>query len=237
MNRSATLARCGMRLTPRRAAYAVSAFTLSLTLTVSQPRLAAADPKGVIVVPAVPANLEVQAGNQVYLQGLGVGTQDYICLPCPNAITPAAMCPASGFAWAFYAPQATLFDVDVGHEKQVITHFLSPNPAEGGTPRPTWQHSRDTSTVWVNNSVPPAHSSSDPSFVAVGAIPWLLLPVAGTQVGPTGSDTLTKTTFIQRLNTSGGVAPGATTCATAADAGKKALVPYSADYFFYKASE
>jgi len=237
MNRSATLARCGMRLTPRRAAYAVSAFTLSLTLTVSQPRLAAADPKGVIVVPAVPANLEVQAGNQVYLQGLGVGTQDYICLPCPNAITPAAMCPASGFAWAFYAPQATLFDVDVGHEKQVITHFLSPNPAEGGTPRPTWQHSRDTSTVWVNNSVPPAQSSSDRTFVATGAIPWLLLPVAGTHAGPTGSDTLTKTTFIQRLNTSGGVAPAATTCATASDAGKKALVPYSADYFFYKASE
>src|SRR5262245_9553078 len=238
MNRSATPARCGTRLTPRRAAYAVSAAVmLSLTLTASQPRLAAADPKGVIVVPAVPANLEVQAGNQVYLQGLAVGTQDYICLPCPNVITPAAICPASGFAWAFYAPQATLFGVDVGHDKQIITHFLSPNPAEDGTPRPTWQHSRDTSTVWVNNSVPPAQSSSDRTFVAAGAIPWLLLPVAGTQAGPTGSDTLTKTTFIQRLNTSGGVAPAASTCASAADAGKKALVPYSADYFFYKPSK
>jgi Protein of unknown function (DUF3455) len=38
----------------------------------------------------------------------------------------------------------------------------------------------------------------------------------------------------QRLNTAGGVAPGADTCAATADAGKKALVPYSADYFFYK---
>jgi hypothetical protein len=237
MNRSATLARRGTRLTPLRTVYAVGAVALSLTLAVSQPRLAAADPKGVIVVPAVPANLEVPAGNQVYLEGLGVGTQDYICLPCPNALTPAAMCPASGFAWAFYAPQATLFDVDVGHDKQIITHFLSPNPAEGGTPRPTWQHSRDTSTVWVNNSVPPAKSSTDQAFVAAGAIPWLLLPVAGIQVGPTGSDTLTNTTFIQRLDTSGGVAPAASTCATAADAGKKALVPYSAGYFFYKASK
>jgi Protein of unknown function (DUF3455) len=237
MNHCATLARRGgTRLTPLRMVYAVGAVTLSLTLTVSQPRLAAADPKGVIVVPAVPANLEVPAGNQVYLEGLGVGTQDYICLPCPNAITPATMCPASGFAWAFYAPQATLFDVDVGHDKQIITHFLSPNPAEGGTLRPTWQHSRDTSTVWVNNSVPPARSSTDQAFVAAGAIPWLLLPVAGTQGGPTGSDTLTKTTFIQRLNTSGGVAPAASTCATTTDIGKKALVPYSADYFFYKAS-
>jgi hypothetical protein len=236
MKRSAIRARHGTRLTPLRPVYAVGAVALSLTLAVSQPRPAAADPKGVIVVPAVPANLEVPAGNQVYLEGHAVGTQDYICLPCPNAITPAAMCPASGFAWAFYAPQATLFDIDVGHDKQIITHFLSPNPAEGGTPRPTWQHSRDTSTVWVNSSVPPAHFSTDQAFVAAGAIPWLLLPVAGTQVGPTGSDTLTKTTFIQRLHTSGGVAPAASTCATAADTGKKALVPYTADYFFYKAS-
>jgi hypothetical protein len=139
MKRPATLARHRTRLTLLRPVYAVGAVALSLTLAVSQPRPAAADPKGVIVVPAVPANLEVPAGNQVYLEGHAVGTQDYICLPCPNAITPAAMCPASGLAWAFYAPQATLFDIDVGHDKQIITHFLSPNPAEGGTPRPTWR--------------------------------------------------------------------------------------------------
>jgi hypothetical protein len=237
MKRSTTVARHGTRLTPLRMVCAVCAVALSLTSAVSQPRLAAADPKGVIVVPAVPTNLEVPVGNQVYLEGHAVGTQDYICLPCPNAITPAATCPASGFAWAFYAPQATLFDIDVGHDKQIITHFLSPNPDEGGTPRPTWQHSRDTSTVWVNSTVPPAQSSTDQAFVVAGAIPWLRLPVAGTQVGPTGSDTLTKTTYIQRLDTSGGVAPEASTCATAADSGKKALVPYSANYFFYKASQ
>src|SRR4030095_14044126 len=236
MKRSTTVARHGTRLTPLRMVCAMGAVALSLTSAVSQPRLAAADPKSVIVVPALPPNLEVPVGNQVYLEGHAVGTQDYICLPCPNAITPAGTCPASGFAWAFYAPQATLFDIEVGHDKQIITHFLSPNPAEGGTPRPTWQHSRDTSTAWVNSSVPPARSSTDQAFVAAGAIPWLLLPVAGTQVGPTGSDTLTKTTFIQRLDTSGGVAPAASTC-TAADTGKKALVPYSADYFFYKASQ
>ncbi len=235
MTHSAPLKRHATRTTLLRTVYAAAAVGLGLTLAVSQPRLAAADPKGVIDVPAVPGNLEVPAGNEVYLEGHGVGTQDYLCMPCPNAITSAATCPASGFAWAFYGPQATLFDVQVGNEKQIITHFLSPNPDEARKPRPTWQHSRDSSTVWVNNTVPPAQSSTDAAFVAPGAIPWLLLPVAGTQVGPTGSDTLTKTTFIQRLNTSGGVAPAASTCATAADAGKKALVPYSADYFFYQA--
>jgi hypothetical protein len=37
---------------------------------------------------------------------------------------------------------------------------------------------------------------------------------------------------VQRLSTTGGLAPGSG-CASAADVGKEARVPYSADYFFY----
>jgi len=143
-------------------------------------------------------------------------------------------CPASGFAWAFVGPQATLFDANDEDGQQIITHFNSPNPEEGGRERPTWQHSRDTSTVWANNTVPPAQSSTDPAFVRQDAIPWLLLPVASTEAGPRGAGRLTDTTFIQRLDTEGGVAPEARACAAPSDAGKKALVPYRADYFFYK---
>ena len=76
-------------------------------------------------------------------------------------------------------------------------------------------------------------SSSNPGFVESGAIPWLLLQVVGAQDGPTGGDKLSETTFIQRLNTSGGVAPS-TGCTLSTDVGKKKLVPYTADYFFYK---
>src|SRR5262245_824911 len=206
---------------------------LGLTAAVAHPPRAAAGEGDHIVVPEVPPNLEVEAGNRVYLEGHGVGTQNYICLACPNAITPADKCPVSGFAWAFFGPQATLFD---GDGRQIITHFNSSNPDEGGRERPTWQHSRDTSAVWGNNTFPPAQSSTDSRFVRAGAIPWLLLPAAGTEAGPTGGHTLVDTTFIQRLNTIGGVAPAASECATPADAGKKALVPYSADYFFYKAA-
>lgn len=208
---------------------------LSLTLAVAEPPPAVAGDH--IVVPPVPANLQPPAGNRVYRQGHAIGTQAYICMQCPNAITPAAVCPASGFTWAFFGPQATLLDVEDGDDAQIMTHFLSPNPVEGGKLRPAWQHSRDTSTVWANNSSPPAESSSDSAYVAAGAIPWLLLPVAGTQVGPTGGGKLTKTTYIQRLNTAGGIAPAATTCAASTDTGKKALVDYSADYFFYKAAK
>jgi hypothetical protein len=46
-------------------------------------------------------------------------------------------------------------------------------------------------------------------------------------------NTLSGTTFIQRLNTVGGSAP-ATGCDMPKDIGRKAFVSYTADYFFYK---
>ena len=49
-------------------------------------------------------------------------------------------------------------------------------------------------------------------------------------------DTLTATTPIQRLNTSGGLAPS-TGCVSLTDVSKKAFVPYKADYFFYRDAE
>jgi hypothetical protein len=70
------------------------------------------------------------------------------------------------------------------HDKQIITHFLSSNPDESGMASATWQHSRDTSTVWAMAIA----SSSDPNFVELGAIPWLLLQVVGTEPGPTGGE-------------------------------------------------
>jgi hypothetical protein len=201
--------------------------TLAVAFTVSLPQPArAAD----VTPPPVPDNIQVPEGNTAFLEGHGVGTQNYICLPCPNATTPEAMCPdASGFAWILFTPEATLFN---DHDKQVTTHFFSPNPFENGTIRATWQHSRDTSTVWGGQAI----SSSDPDFVAPDAIPWLLLQVVGAQDGPTGGDKLLETTFIQRLTTSGGVAPS-TGCTRSTDVGNKALVPYTADYFFYKATK
>jgi hypothetical protein len=125
-----------------------------------------------------------------------------------------------------FGPQATLFK---DNDQQIITHFLSPNPVEGGALRATWQHSRDTSAVWARA----IRTSSDPEFVAPGAIPWLLLEFVGTQEGPTGGQKLTVTTFIHRVNTAGGIAP-ATGCAVSTDIGSRVFVPYEADYFFYK---
>jgi hypothetical protein len=178
-----------------------------------------------IKAPPVPGDLRAPAGNTAFLEGHAIGTQNYICLPS-----------ATGFSWTFFSPQATLFKTVkwLPHDvrQQIVTHFLSPNPFESGLPRATWQSSFDTSSVWGKAIA----TSTDPNFVAAGAIPWLLLQVVGAQRGPTDGAILAQTTFVQRLNTSGGIAPSSG-CSQATNVGSTALVPYTADYFFYKASE
>src|SRR5262245_8135812 len=79
-----------------------------------------------ITVPRLPADIKVDDGNTPFLEGHGVGTQNYICLPCPNPSTPASACPdTSGFAWLLFTPEAHLF---TDNDKQLTSHFFSPNP-------------------------------------------------------------------------------------------------------------
>jgi hypothetical protein len=190
----------------------VAALAVAFMVALPQPAHAAD-----VTPPPVPTDIQVEAGNVPFLVGHAIGTQNYVCLPS-----------GSGVAFKLFTPQATLLD-DEG--EQITTHFFGPNPEEDSTTRAAWQDSKDTSTVW--GQVLQGDSSSDPAFVAPGAIPWLLVTKAGTQAGPTGGDRLTKTTFIQRVNTTGGVAPS-TGCASTTDVGNQAFVPYTADYFFYR---
>jgi hypothetical protein len=186
------------------------ATTLGIALTFVLPYAAHAQ---TVTPPSVPAGLEVLAPSEAFLLGRGVGTQNYVCQPSASL---------GRVAWTLFTPQATLFsDLD----EQLTTHFFSPNPDEGRIVRVTWEDSRDSSIVWARliASV----------VVTPDAIPWLKLERAGTQEGPTGGATLTETTFIQRVNTVGGVAP-ATGCDALPDVGHKAFVPYTADYFFYR---
>ena len=103
-----------------------------------------------------------------------------------------------------------------------------PNPLDG-TIRATWERSRDTSTVWGKV----IGTTTDSDFVAQGAIAWLLLQPVAVQGGIAGGEDLTATTFVQRLNTTGGMAPS-TGCASETDVGNQAFVPYTADYVFYE---
>jgi hypothetical protein len=188
---------------------------LAMAFVVARPQPARADNN--ITVPPVPNGLEVKAEEgKVFLVGHAIGTQNYICLPA-----------GTGFAYSLFTPQATLFD---DNNEKIISHFFAPNPGENRTIRATWEY-KDTSTVFAATVLNGA--STDPDFVEEGAIAWLKLEVKNHLDGPTGGVKLSRTTFIQRLNTHGGLAP-ATGCASLTDVGTRAFVPYRADYFFYR---
>lgn len=139
------------------------------------------------------------AGNERYLEGHvlpGNGVQIY-------------QCNATGTAWTFLHPEATLTAED---GTPIIHHFAGP----------TWQSLDDGSSVQGTTIA----SRPSPS----GAIAWLLLAAKNNTLGPQGGDMLFPTTYIQRVHTTGGVAP-----ATPCTPGVVQAVPYTADYIFYEA--
>jgi hypothetical protein len=117
---------------------------------------------------------------------------------------------AGGYAWGLVAPRANLYD-DNG--KLIVTHY-------GG---PAWE-ARDGSTVVATRD---GQANVDPT-----TIPWLRLRAVSTSAGPDGGR-LAETTFIQRVATTGGLAPAAADC-SATTAGDRMEVPYTADYHFWK---
>jgi hypothetical protein len=118
---------------------------------------------------------------------------------------------ADGYRWGFVGPRADLYGDD---GKLIATHFAGPR----------WQ-ARDGS---VALGASPKSVVVDPT-----AIPWLRLSAMGT-VGPDG-DRLAGTTFIQRIATTGGLIPPADECHPGT-AGTENEVPYTADYYFWKAN-
>ena len=117
----------------------------------------------------------------------------------------------NGYAWRFVGPIANLYD-DNG--KLLTTHY-------GG---PTWE-AKDGSKV--------VGTVEGRATVDATAIPWLRLS-ASTAPGLDG-DRLVATTFIQRIATTGGLAPAAADCHEGT-AGTTEEVPYTADYYFWKAA-
>lgn len=109
----------------------------------------------------------------------------------------------NGTAWALVAPRANLYD---RHGKLLATHFAGP----------TWQTKDGSSVVGKREK----NVNVDPT-----AIDWLLLSAASTTPGKLG-----KTTYVQRINTTGGLAP-----AGGCSAGATVEVAYTADYVFFKA--
>ena len=210
---------------------------LALALGCASASAAHADNKE-LTTPATPTIITPPAGNSAFLVGRAKGTQGYTCLPAAPGSPTAA-------SWTVNSarPEATLFLRFFGVDFQIITHFLSPDTNPNDVPTvipfgsPTWQSALDSSKVWAqvfNKGMAKIDAGTDPiSCPNTGSIACLLLQSIGSEAGPSGGTTLSKTTFIQRLNTNGGSAP-AENCSTLQDVGHQVLVPYTADYYFFQ---
>jgi len=109
-------------------------------------------------------------------------------------------------AWGPAVPVATLYDKK---GKEIAIHFAGP----------TWQYKDGSSVLGMKAAG---------VTVTTDAIDWLLVKAVSTTIGDDG-DKFTDTTYIQRINTTGGLAP-----AGACVSGSTASVPYTADYYFYR---
>ena len=157
-------------------------------------------PTGPLVEPTVPAALSVPTTATMVARYHEVGTQIYTCLPDPTVPADAG----TSDIWTFKAPSATLYN---SHCCVAGTHFAGP----------TWR-SVDGSTV-VGDKVASAASPN------ANSIPMLLLKAKSN----TGSGIFSNVTYVQRLDTQGGVAPSGA-CDTE---GAELAVPYEANYYFY----
>jgi hypothetical protein len=115
----------------------------------------------------------------------------------------------NGASWTFVEPRATLF-ADPRYQGEVGTHYVGP----------TWESNSGSKVLAAR--VPGTGCTPDST-----AIPWLLLKKVSTE----GAGIFASVTFIQRVNTTGGIAP----TGPGGSIGEEREVPYTAEYYFYRA--
>jgi len=120
---------------------------------------------------------------------------------------------SAAFKWVLVEPRATLYNAK---GENVGSHSAGP----------TWSHKDGSAITGVKRQEAPGATAND--------IPWLLLATTPKPGAATGK--FTDVTWIQRLSTSGGVAPPEP-CDQTASADAITSVPYEADYFFYRRDE
>jgi Protein of unknown function (DUF3455) len=111
--------------------------------------------------------------------------------------------------WDLVAPQAGLF-AEEGYHGEIGTHYVGP----------TWE-SKSGSKV-EGRRIPGTGCTPDSTAIA-----WLLLAKFRTD----GAGIFSKVTYIQRVNTTGGLAPSI----PGAFDGEIRESPYTAEYYFYRA--
>lgn len=113
------------------------------------------------------------------------------------------------FKWDFVAPVARLF-AEANYFGEVGIHYVGP----------TWESNSGSKVQGAR--VPGTGCTVDPT-----AIDWILLAKTRSE----GPGIFSSVTFIQRVNTTGGLAPST----PGATHGEQQEVPYTAEYYFYRA--
>src|SRR5262245_12752227 len=113
----------------------------------------------------------------------------------------------NGISWDFVAPSARLF-ADPEYHSEVGIHYAGP----------TWESNSGSKVVASRLE----SCAPDPTAIA-----WLLLQKTSTE----GPGIFDRVTYIQRVNTSGGLPPGH----PGPFIGAQEDVPYTAEYYFYRA--
>jgi hypothetical protein len=149
--------------------------------------------------PTVPAAIAVPPGSVLLFRNHARGVQTYEC---------------RDGQWTFRAPIALLFDQP--HRRPIGIHYGGID--RGLTAGPWWESLRDGSRIRAGNAL----SAPSPN---ANSIPQLRLEVLERH----GAGVFSPVSYIQRLNTVGGVGPTG-----ACEPGERRWVPYTADYYFYK---
>jgi hypothetical protein len=176
-----------------------------LSILLSLASIGVADITSDTRAPEVPATLQVPDGYRVSFHAYAVGVQIYTATT--SATDPTKL------VWTFTAPEAVLMDAE---GKLVGIHY-----AYAGPGRPGWE-SESGSLIVCSRSVPP-------EIVNPNAIPWLLLDGIYSE----GPGIFEGTAYIQRVNTTGGLAPSTPPTRV----GEVVRIPYTAEYFFYRAQK
>lgn len=114
-----------------------------------------------------------------------------------------------GTSWVFIAPAAELF-ADPDYQGEVGIHYAGP----------TWESYSGGKVIATR---------LDGCIPDSTAIPWLLLQAVSTE----GPGIFHRVTYIQRVNTAGGLAP----TVPGSSIGEQVEVPYTAEYYFYRAQD
>ena len=172
-------------------------------------------------------------GKVLFLSATGGGTQDYVCAAGTTAGAPAFR--STGPQSALSVPLAGSLTLELAD------NILAAVPGRAATAGPgcveaadgirqycpAWRSPLDQSAVY-GTTVASVAAGTGPSCPNAGAVPCLLLRALANVPGRGAPSLFGAVTYIQRLDTVGGLAP-----ATACMPGRIEQVPYRATYDFY----